>query len=318
MAEEIKELTSTTPYMLRNDGALLPCGDAHPYIKMYNNSTYEQNLHELFDLHPNFLEWYKANSKLENIDELIEGLKKEPTSDKLNKLNDLMNQEFCRVRTSNHKYKYGGDNGEIYFRISSTGFNWFDLIWKVVNEFSNQIKKVSVLKDTQTFGTHGFTYYKLKGKDINHMDVEEFITAPGNPIIEQLPEKETEPMEKLQEAQQSAVKSNGVYSALNDKWIKEPVQADIPDLDEEAFDKLFTEWEDKYFDLINKEGITSEDVNDFIEDIYDLRKTSIATEGEYGLGNLTFKEFRNLGYLDNLKELKNELKSKELSLEGLK
>ena len=41
MAEEIKELNITTPYMLRNDGALLSCGEAHPYIKMYNNGTYE-------------------------------------------------------------------------------------------------------------------------------------------------------------------------------------------------------------------------------------------------------------------------------------
>ena len=131
--------------------------------------------------------------------------------------------------------------------------------------------------------------------------------------------KEAKLVEKLQEAQQqSAVKSNGVYSVMKDEWIKEPVQADIPDLDEEAFDKLFTEWEDKYFDLINKQGLTSEEVEDFIEDIYDLRKTSIATEGEYSLGNLVFKECRNLGYLDNLKDLKNEIKSKELSLEGLK
>lgn len=120
------------------------------------------------------------------------------------------------------------------------------------------------------------------------------------------------------------VKSNGIYSVLNNKWIKEPTQASIPDIDKEKFEKLFDTWEDKYFDLLNKvkedvvkETPMSELVNDFIEDIYDLRKSSIAQEGEYGLGNLVFKEFRNLGYLDNLKDLKNELKSKELSLESL-
>ena len=132
--------------------------------------------------------------------------------------------------------------------------------------------------------------------------------------------------------QQSAVKSNGVYSVLHNKWIKEPVQSDIPDLDKEVFEKLFKEWEDSYFDLLNNINIDdylsndileeknkqldSEKIADFIEDIYDLRKTSIAKDGEYSLGNLVFKEFRNLGYLDNLKELKNKLKSKELSLES--
>lgn len=70
-----------------------------------------------------------------------------------------------------------------------------------------------------------------------------------------------------------------------------------------------------YIENINE--ARSDDIYDFIEDLYDLRKTSIANEGEYGLGNLVFKEFRNLGYLDNLRKLRREEKSKELSLESL-
>lgn len=58
----------------------------------------------------------------------------------------------------------------------------------------------------------------------------------------------------------------------------------------------------------------SEKIDEFIDNLYELRKTSIAKDGEFGLGNLVFKEFRNLGYLDNLKELKKQEKSKELSL----
>lgn len=225
-----------------------------------------------------------------------------------------------------------------------------------------------------------------------------------------------------------ATKSNGIYSIMKDEWIKEPVQQDIPDLDQEAFDKLFSEWEDRYFDLVGgqeieepefidtleesnttnpeydyyevycekgedleysndnfslciklprgakepeeedveaffkdnypevikdyhvvgvwntiddfaddkislgdfetiydyKEPIVAslneslyDDIDKFITDIYDLRKTSIAKDGEYSLGNLVFKEFRNLGYLDNLKELKKQERAKELSLEQL-
>ena len=45
-----------------------------------------------------------------------------------------------------------------------------------------------------------------------------------------------------------------------------------------------------------------------------LRKKSIAEEGEYGMGNLIFKELRNLGYLSTLKELKSNLESAEMSL----
>ena len=123
------------------------------------------------------------------------------------------------------------------------------------------------------------------------------------------------PSEIYVEMDEPQARSNGIYS-LNNGWLKKPEQRDIPDLDEEAFDKLFTEWEDKYFDLINGEP-TAESIEDFIEDIYYLRKDSIATDGEYGLGNLVFKEFRNMGYLDNLKDLRKQCVSKELSLEHL-
>lgn len=66
--------------------------------------------------------------------------------------------------------------------------------------------------------------------------------------------------------------------------------------------------------LESKDSDNIEEIENFIEDIYDLRKTSIANEGEYSLGNLVFKEMRNRGYLDNLKDLKNKIKTKELSL----
>ena len=125
------------------------------------------------------------------------------------------------------------------------------------------------------------------------------------------------PAEIYVEMDEPQAKSNGIYS-LNKGWLKKPVQKNIPELDKEAFDKLFIEWEDKYFDLIERVNEElSDDIYSFIEDLYDLRKESIAKEGEYGLGNLVFKEFRNLGYLDNLKELRKQEKGKELSLENL-
>jgi hypothetical protein len=52
-----------------------------------------------------------------------------------------------------------------------------------------------------------------------------------------------------------------------------------------------------------------------LEDIYEkLRKKGVA-KGEYSTENLAFKELRNKGYLDKLKDYKNELTSKRLSLE---
>lgn len=127
--------------------------------------------------------------------------------------------------------------------------------------------------------------------------------------------------------------SNGIYS-LNSGWIKEPVKEDIPEFDKERFIKEFIRWEDEYFEIIKGEDVTTDEkqiqdikesiesnkidkIDNFIEDVYDLRKMSLQKDGEYSIGNLVFKEMRALGYLDNLKALKNQLKSKELSLEEL-
>lgn len=108
------------------------------------------------------------------------------------------------------------------------------------------------------------------------------------------------------------MRSNGVYSVLKDSWIKEPTAESIPDINQTAFEERLSEWENRYFEL--KEKPSKDSIEKFIEDIYELRKTSIANDGEYGLGNLVFKECRNLGYLDNLRDMKRSIVNKELSL----
>lgn len=69
-------------------------------------------------------------------------------------------------------------------------------------------------------------------------------------------------------------------------------------------------------DKSNKTQELLDKVDEFINDIYLLRKSSIMTDGEYGKGNLVFKEIRNNGYLDKLKELKVKLQEKEMIVEG--
>jgi hypothetical protein len=64
--------------------------------------------------------------------------------------------------------------------------------------------------------------------------------------------KLTENLHLNETRRQTAVKSNGVYSVLKDEWIKEPVAEDIPEINEEEFEKLFKEWEDKYFELMSE------------------------------------------------------------------
>lgn len=108
--------------------------------------------------------------------------------------------------------------------------------------------------------------------------------------------------------------STGVYS-LSNGWIKKPARYDIPEIDDIELDKRVQFWENKYYDITGNPSIDK--IENFINAIYDIRQESISTEGEFGIDNLVFKEIRRLGYLDDLKELKTQLRSKELSLESL-
>lgn len=120
------------------------------------------------------------------------------------------------------------------------------------------------------------------------------------------------PVELYVEDMNSSAVSNGVYSLFKDEWIKMPEPIEIPDID---ITDEFTVYEDKYNKVI--ENNNAEMASDLVDELYLLRKDSISTDGEYGVGNLVFKEFRNRGYLDNLKQLMVDETSKELSLEHL-
>ena len=80
--------------------------------------------------------------------------------------------------------------------------------------------------------------------------------------------------------------------------------------------ELLQKWTDKYNNVVA--GVSAQTAQSLVNELYLLRKQSLATEGEYGQGNLIFKEFRNNGYLDKLKEIAAGDKSKELSLESRK
>jgi predicted nucleotidyltransferase len=127
------------------------------------------------------------------------------------------------------------------------------------------------------------------------------------------------PLEIFVETEDSARVSNGIYSVKKNKWVKKPAQEDIPEYDKEALDTLVDKWEEKCKELIDDikaDRLDNEEkVVKMLEDIYEkLRKKGIS-KGEYSIENLTFKELRNKGYLDQLKDYRNELVSKRLSLE---
>lgn len=95
-----------------------------------------------------------------------------------------LNQEFLRAR-------YGGmyntiqGSREMVFRVSSVGFNWFDIIWKFVEENKSRIDYVTVCADEESTRREAY-YYNHNGTIFYRTPVDEFIMLSGNPIVEKV------------------------------------------------------------------------------------------------------------------------------------
>lgn len=122
-----------------------------------------------------------------------------------------------------------------------------------------------------------------------------------------------QPAELYVEDMKTSTNSNGIYSVTNDKWLKYPTQIHIPqDLDIE--DDL-VQVEIEIENALDSNDL--QEVEKMIDWLYYQRKLALQLHGEFSVGNLIFKAVRNDGLLDKLKEKRLELKSGELTVEGL-
>lgn len=103
--------------------------------------------------------------------------------------------------------------------------------------------------------------------------------------------------------------TNGRYSILKNEWVKlpEPITYEIPDITTDLNEML-----EKCFKVLKSNN--AEEIRTLINDIYMMRKLGLAEDGEASIGNLVFKELRNMDIMAALKEHYYELRSKELSL----
>ena len=125
------------------------------------------------------------------------------------------------------------------------------------------------------------------------------------------------PVEVYIEVEGNETVSNGSYSVMFDHWVKEPSATAIPEIDQKAIDEAAKPWKKEAEELLKKEDLNG--IDEYIKRIYELRQKGLySSEGvEFSTENLIFKEVRNAGLLDKLKEHRDALVSKELSLESL-
>lgn len=212
MGESLNEMLDVaTPYMLRNDGKLVSCKPLHPYVKYIYEASTEEELKSLVEDRPYDLLWFYKNThfettkkeiitlvssvlhdennfNLELLDKLFTDVPKYDTClDKSDlyqlyeELNSQTNQEFCRIRTSSNRF--GGTSHELFVRISSVSYNWYDVLWKLVYDNKNWIDSITITNDPQAMG--GPTRYKqINGNDLAFVDIDTFLNYKGNPLVE--------------------------------------------------------------------------------------------------------------------------------------
>lgn len=115
--------------------------------------------------------------------------------------------------------------------------------------------------------------------------------------------------------------STGLYSVLNDKWIKEPV-SNQPKFNPSAVAAKANHFKHLYRALVKKfEDGDLDDVRHCITCIKEkwkkYRKAGLQSGGEFSTENLAFKVLRRSGLLDAFTDLYNKTVDKKLSVENI-
>lgn len=122
---------------------------------------------------------FNLESAIENRDPFMSGsldycLKQLPI------INFDTNQEFLRFRAQ----KDSGNKCMLMFRISSKGVDWYDAICKFIMDNYVQIGHIIISYDQQAGrGANTLTY---KNQSLSFVEVEDFLTLKGTPVLEQL------------------------------------------------------------------------------------------------------------------------------------
>lgn len=142
-----------------------------------------------------------------------------------------------------------------------------EAIQKIVDEFLNELSEDEIgflLKDIVLLGSNAsYNYNKDSDLDVHLIvdsnqlqcpkELQDKLYSAYRSIFNKNYDINIKgiPVEIFVELDEPRAKSNGIYS-LNNGWLKKPEAQAIPEIDKEAFDKLFKEWEDKYKALVGE------------------------------------------------------------------
>ena len=113
--------------------------------------------------------------------------------------------------------------------------------------------------------------------------------------------------------------SDGVYSILNDEFIKKPSKTDFK-INKKLIEKKAKQWMKIIDECIeDSENQSLEESQETLKKCYkkikNYRQSGLEKGGEFSIGNLVFKYLRRNGYIGKLLEFRDKLLDKNLSLQ---
>lgn len=103
----------------------------------------------------------------------------------------------------------------------------------------------------------------------------------------------------------------GIYSILNNKWIKVPQKLNL-NLDKNVIQQKYTDMVVQIKNAIKSNNLT--DLKRVLKSVYDMREAGLSKGGEFSVENIVFKLLRTRNHVDNLKTAVNKVYDAQNSL----
>lgn len=90
------------------------------------------------------------------------------------KVENALNNEFTRARYGG-LYSTDKNSRDMYFRISSNGFDWYDIIYDFVKSRADIINTVTIVRDEESTGIKDFYYKSADGAEFKNYPLHDFL-----------------------------------------------------------------------------------------------------------------------------------------------
>lgn len=200
--------------------------------------------------------------------------------------------------------------------------NVYEALNKIYYEFVTNLDVSLNIVDVEIVGSNASYNYNeqsdidlhiIVNSEVNWLDdeiLQQFYNSKKNSFNEHYDLTiEGIPVELYIEDVSSGNATNGRYSLLKKEWVlvPKPIKYEIPDITEPLNNEL-----EMATQMLESDN--AEEVREYMNSLYMKRKLGLAEDGEASVGNLVFKELRNLNILKDLRDRYYELRSEELTL----